>query len=295
MKLSIAESLYKNTKEDFINQEIVFNELHEIITKGHSYCACKLKNNEREDNNFDGNVDFLILDIDEGCTLEQAIELFKPYKFLLVTTKSHQKEKNGVVCDRFRIFLPLDNIIHIREHMEQLYIDAIRKYPFIDEKCKNVSRLFYASPADALVYRNEGKLHSSKIIYIPVDLKPKSNSKPKTLPKISKGMGKWIKRNPDAFYNDINGYMRNDNGEVLETEGGDLDEEVKLKGIQKFLDDEYIPGQRAVTLFKASSMMKKDGFDEEFIIDYLLSEFNTRGGDKLSIALSNIKNAFKYN
>ena len=300
MKLSIANHTFKNSFDGFINQEIDFNELHDVITNNHSYCACKLKEDYRLDDNFDGDVDFLILDIDEACTLDQAIELFKPYKFLLVTTKSHQKEKNEIICDRFRLFFPLDATIHIREHMEQLYLNAIEKYPFIDLKCKNVSRLFYASPTDSLIYRNEGKLYSTKIIYFEdkeVDvITPTIDSKPKTAQKISRSIGGWIKSVPAAFWwNEIYEYFQNDEGEVLEGEGGNgLDEEAHLKGIQKFLNEEYIPGNRAVTLFKCAGMMKNDGFDENYIIDYLLKEFNMRGGKSMRTALSNIKGAFKY-
>ncbi len=40
--------------------------------------------------------------------------------------------------------------------------------------------------------------------------------------------------------------------------------------------------------------MLRDNFDEDFMIDYLLVEFNKRGGDKQSVALQQLRNAVKY-
>ena len=47
-------------------------------------------------------LELLVLDVDDGCTLSEALEVFKDFAHVVGTTKSHQKEKNGVVCDRFR-------------------------------------------------------------------------------------------------------------------------------------------------------------------------------------------------
>ena len=55
------------------------------------------------------NQNILILDIDDGLTIDKAKEIFKGFKYFICTTKSHQKEKKGLVCDRFRIILPIIN------------------------------------------------------------------------------------------------------------------------------------------------------------------------------------------
>ena len=42
-------------------------------------------------------------------SIDKAKEIFKGFKYFICTTKSHQKEKKGLVCDRFRIILPIIN------------------------------------------------------------------------------------------------------------------------------------------------------------------------------------------
>jgi hypothetical protein len=52
----------------------------------------------------------LIFDIDDGMSIDEAKRKFKKFTYLIVTTKSHKKEKKGIVCDRFRVILPATNI-----------------------------------------------------------------------------------------------------------------------------------------------------------------------------------------
>ena len=88
--------------------------------------------------------DLIIFDIDEGLSFEEAKELFGLYECVIATTRSHQKEKNGKVCDRFRV------IIRAKERIEcgvDEYRDAMRhifkEYPFVDEACKDPSRIYF--------------------------------------------------------------------------------------------------------------------------------------------------------
>lgn len=77
--------------------------LHEITAR-YEYSATRFKNGTRK-NALAREVGSIILDVDDGMTLEEGIELFGSYKSLIVTTKSHQIEKNGVIADRFRVIL----------------------------------------------------------------------------------------------------------------------------------------------------------------------------------------------
>ena len=285
MNFTVANHGKRRDASGYVHYDNVeFSDIPDMVMSEGNYCACKLIDEYRLDDNFDGYVDVIIIDVDETCNLEQAKIMFAKYNYWIITSKSHQKEKNGVVCDRFRIFIPLDKTIYIRQQMEAVYGDFINKYLFIDTSCRNVSRFFYSSPEDALVFYNEGKQYSTEImekheeeIIIP---------KQETIHKIQGVENKtWFGRTFIVLEHD---------DEINYEENGELTEEHHLIGIQKFLDEEYISGQRAATLFSASCMMKRDNFDEEFIIDYLLNEFNNRGGDSMKIAISTIKNAFKY-
>lgn len=84
--------------------------------------------------------------------------------------------------------------------------------------------------------------------------------------------------------------------ENVEVSYGETSEENKLVGVGIFLDNEFVQGNKSNCLFQASSMMVSDGFDENFIVDHLLSEWESRRGsrDKFADAKYNICGAFKY-
>jgi len=258
--------------------DVHFDDIPDMVTSGMNYCACKLVDEYRLDDNFDGCVDVLIIDVDDTCTLDMAKLIFQKFEYYIVTSKSHQKLKNDVVCDRFRLFIPLDETVHIRQKMEMIYDNFIQTYDFIDTSCRNVSRFFYSSPKDAIVIKNSGSKYKTK-------LNPKDDddtiTKPTQEVKTTSVKASWLGEKVDDVF------VGNDSS-------GNSSEENHLIGIQQFLDDEYVVGQRAVALFKASSIMKKDGFDQNFTVDYLLKEFNRRGGDKQNVAQQNIMNAWKY-
>lgn len=69
------------------------------------------ENGERKKVNF-LRANLLVLDFDDGkMTVADALGKFYAYKCLVGTTKSHLKDKNGLVCDRFRVVLGLDNVV----------------------------------------------------------------------------------------------------------------------------------------------------------------------------------------
>lgn len=84
----------------------LFDVMHEITAQS-NYSPFVFKDNYRKAEN-STPTNLIIYDIDEGLTLDKAVTLCADFKSLIVTTKSHQVEKNGVVCDRFRVIIPLD-------------------------------------------------------------------------------------------------------------------------------------------------------------------------------------------
>jgi hypothetical protein len=83
------------------------------------------------------------LDVDSGCTLEEAQKIFAPYMHVIVTTKSHQIDKHGIKCDRFRVVLFLSDFITDREVYKATWYDLAAKFPFIDKQCKDFARYFF--------------------------------------------------------------------------------------------------------------------------------------------------------
>jgi len=288
MNFTVANHNSATNPTNFIHyNDVEFTDISEMTTCGYCYCACKLKDNYRLDTNFLGEVDVLIIDIDENCTIAQAQILFKKYEYFIITSKSHNKDKGGLTCERFRIFFHLDKTVNNKKHMEDVYQGFIDLYPFVDIKCKNVSRFFYSSPANAQVIYNKGIRYKTNICHSVISIGVEDENDHQPIPKVTSDT---IYRYSEVFER-----WQTDDGDILECENNNQ-EENHLKGIQVFLDTEFYQGNKGHCLFNASCIMKKDGFSEDFIIDYLIKEWNNRSAssDKFKDALQNIKGGLKY-
>lgn len=277
MFFTVANHNNEKNIKGFVNyDDVEFADIPDMVTAGYCYVACKLKNEERRDSNFDGYVDVLIADIDAGCTIEEAKQIFSSYEFWLITSKSHQKEKNGLVCDRFRMFFKLNKTIHIKEKFDELYKRFIDKFSFVDRSCRNVSRLYYSSPKDAIVIYNKGKEYSTNII----DTNESEQKKPIV--------------NSETIYKYCeltNGWIDSD-GSVLQEYNQDA-HRIKLKGAKSLLDKEFYKGNRNNALFKCASMLLKDGFSEQDIVKFLVEQNDERDSVKFNELMNCIKSAIR--
>jgi len=132
-----------------------------------SYSALEYSNGYRKSSNVIGEPEVIILDFDNGMTLGEAKERFKPFLNAISTTKSHKKEKNGVICDRFRVIMPT---YPIPKDKFKKVMSNILKYYSSDEQCKDSARLFFAS-RNSEVLLNEGILFDWRVfedLYPPV-------------------------------------------------------------------------------------------------------------------------------
>lgn len=87
------------------------------------YC---LKSHNRRNENWLFS-DWCTLDFDDGqISLSEAVEEFCHYQHIIVTTRSHQKEKNGKCCDRFRVVIPWD------ERIERSEVYAANMAPLVE-------------------------------------------------------------------------------------------------------------------------------------------------------------------
>jgi len=118
------------------------------------------KDNKRSSKNAISKQNCIAIDIDEGTTLQEAIDLLQQYTYILYTTKSHQIEKNGKMCDRFRIVMPTITYFHVNneQHSEMIKnIAEIIGLKTFDVSTRNIDRLWFPNP-NAEIYKNEGEL-----------------------------------------------------------------------------------------------------------------------------------------
>lgn len=118
-------------------------------------------------------LDLLVLDVDSGCTVEAARETFATYRHIIATSRNHQKEKNGVKCDRFRVVLFLGETITDDLTFKATWGRAKKLWPFIDDACKDSSRFFYASP-DVLSINRTGQTFEVNSPALPAPVTPRA-------------------------------------------------------------------------------------------------------------------------
>jgi len=151
---NISHNTYNLTGFNDKNQTLgsrVFIEASEILNFiiNTNYSVRHFKYNRRKSKNAQ-KTQLIILDIDEPQinypTLDSIKSKLKPYNHILSTTKSHQREKNGVICDRCRIILFCNDFIEDSELYKKMALDTAEYLGFkCDVRCVDLGRFFYKS------------------------------------------------------------------------------------------------------------------------------------------------------
>lgn len=96
---------------NYIAEKVPFDALHTLTqADGYHWANHHFRNEHRAEENVIAGFNAIVLDVDEGTSLDLAAELMKDYKFLIHTTKRHQTEGHG---DRFRIILPINYTLQL--------------------------------------------------------------------------------------------------------------------------------------------------------------------------------------
>ncbi len=145
-------------KKGFQKRELPWESMHYMVNSDYRiYSAGFFTNGIATDDNWYGQ-DFFILDIDDGLSISEAKQLFSGYRCLITTTKSHQVDKHGIVCDRFRVIMPTTKPITCtaKEYSGTMKLIQDIDYPFADKKCKDASRIYFGFSGAVHIYL-EGK------------------------------------------------------------------------------------------------------------------------------------------
>ncbi len=286
MNFTVANHNNRQMSKGFIHYDNVeFEDIPEMITSGFAYASAKFKNNHRLDENYEGEEDVLILDIDEAVTLDQAKILFSKYTNFIITSKSHQIEKNGIICDRYRVFIKLESTLQDAELRVELVNNIFTNFPFVDKKCKNPSRFYFASPEDAKVFYNEGK--DMPIIYSKIhSIEPEEQKEEKET--IEKTRGVYILQELEGIY--VNEY-----GETLEDDyvEGEYSYESMIKGARTVFDTAFYKGNANHCIFSVACMLLNNGMDKDEMADFILKEVEGRSGYPFSKTMAAIKSAIR--
>ena len=168
--LKLNENMWITAKPYYKNKNIKFEKLHRMVSSDYrQYSPFLFKDGTKKSENWNNeNQNILILDIDDGLTIDKAKEIFKGFKYFICTTKSHQKEKKGLVCDRFRIILPIinnpigDDYFYYMRNLEKMF-------SFIDVQVNTKTGAFLGF-AKCEYWYNNGDLFDMDILR-PVSIK----------------------------------------------------------------------------------------------------------------------------
>lgn len=165
-KLVISHStqLAENYQPDFAP----FNQITSLFTmSNYNWTNHHFLNNYRQEDNAINGFNMLVLDVDEGSTIEQAQAILKDYSYHIYTTKRHDPNKGH----RFRIVLPLSHKLYMnREEYTQFMRNFAEWFPLaLDEgtfqRCKK-----WLTNDKAQIFSNEGKL-TDALLFIPKSTK----------------------------------------------------------------------------------------------------------------------------
>jgi len=170
-------SLSTEITENYDNRLGKFDDIKNILKSSFNYSAHHFKEGYRNIENAKPDFNIIILDIDENVSLQMAMALLGEYKYTIGTTRSHRKEKNGDIADRFRIVMPLDRTLSMDgEEFTEFIKNIMNWIPFeVDRKCVDAARFYFGNP-DALIFENDGK-HIESIDFIPNTTKAEEKKK----------------------------------------------------------------------------------------------------------------------
>ena len=148
----VTVSISEHITENFKSYVVPFNKIVDLVKSKFNYSAGTFKDNYRNADNYLNYSDMIILDIDDGKSIDEARIIFEPFDYIIATTKSHQKEKNGKICDRFRVILPTEKPINLNKtDYSKMMNEVFKDYPFVDTVCKDSSRFYFPAKNSTII------------------------------------------------------------------------------------------------------------------------------------------------
>ncbi len=252
----VTISYSNHITENYKSAKITLLKMVDLLKSKFNYSAGLFENGYRNKNNYKSYCDVLILDIDDGLSINEARKIFEPYDYIIATTKSHMKNKNGIVCERFRIVIPLENPMELSESdyyktMEEIY----KKYPFVDKACKDGSRFYYPYKDSEII------THAGFCGFYWEDFYKKTIVPKNIDDRLSK------------FKNNFEGYKKQE----VKYEYGlqKVDYIRSVFGTEKLLEllkfkDKFVSGQRNTTLYSYAKYFQDIGLGDSEIKEYTL-------------------------
>ena len=146
---------YEKSLSGWKNKNVNFSDLHKVMSNSNiQFSSYSWRNGFKTVDNFSHDkTDCIILDLDDGLPISSFQRMFSKYQYILATTKSHQQDKKGIRCDRYRVIIPALNI-HSNADIHFRALELIA--PFSDKQVITKTSSFLGT-SDCIIIRNDGK------------------------------------------------------------------------------------------------------------------------------------------
>lgn len=141
---------------NYLGEEVPFDQLHMLTqAPGMHWANHFFKNGHRAEENVLAGFNVVVIDVDEGISLEATHDLMKDYKFLTYTTKRHTDEVN-----RFRLILPINYVLELdSEEYKEFMNNVMGWLPFkTDESANQRAKKWETFEGGQYHYNLEGEI-----------------------------------------------------------------------------------------------------------------------------------------
>jgi len=150
----VTFSYSTDTAKDFRPASRHFDKIADLMRSEFNYSAATFRDNYRNIENALSGQTMILLDFDEGMTIEEAANLFGQTRAIIGTTRNHRIDKNGKVSDRFRVALQCKPVTLTAEEYKEMMRQVVDAFG-ADRACVDISRFYFGNP-NADVYASAG-------------------------------------------------------------------------------------------------------------------------------------------
>ena len=135
----------------------------------HQWVNHRMLDNHRVEHNAIPGFNMVLIDVDDGVSIDTVKLLMKDYTYMIHTTKRHQKLVDGVQYgDRFRLILPMSHVLKLdKEDYVEFMQNVFDWLPFdSDTQTSQRARKWETGGDTSQHWYNDGKLLDS-LLFIP--------------------------------------------------------------------------------------------------------------------------------
>jgi len=243
VRISYKAGLNEKDPAGFKEYRIPLDMVAEMVQTAGQYSAASFREEYRDAAHVLPGAELMILDYDDGLTVADALSMFGQYVGFIATTKSHRKEKNGVICDRFRVIIPVRSPITLGvEDYKAMMKEVINHYGG-DRACCNIARMYYGSLGAEVLFLDGCRLFDWKPFYQSAQDQERQRQQQQQRAK------QHVPQDRKAI--------------------------VWRKAVETYMQRNFVTGARNITLFKVARWGRDEGIDD---VAGVVTELNSLSG-----------------